>query len=235
MANLTITNNDVGSVLLVGAEFEDGLLTFSGAGTAVEGTILARKAVNDAVVAAADAGNTGDGTVTLATVAAGAVVPLVGAYNFECTEAVTNGGVFKLVDPNGALVASGLLLTAGAGATTVIEAAGLTFTVTDGATDFAVGDKFSLTVAANGKYVPFATDGAGGAQIPKAVLTYAVTAAGAGDVAIRAGIKGTYKLERLVIAADGDSSNIDSAVRDQLRDFGLVAANVTELNDLDNQ
>lgn len=233
--SLTITNNDLGTSILISGQYRDELLTFAGAGTVAAGTILARKTVADAVTAAADAGNTGDGTVTLATVAAGSVVPLVGAYNFECTAAVTNGGVFKLVDPNGAIVATDLILTAGAGATTVIEAAGLQFTVTDGATDFIVGDKFSLTVAADGNMVVFATDGAGGAQIPTEILTYDVTATGAGNVAIRAAISGEFRKEKLIIDADGDDSNIDAAVIDKLRDFGLVPVNVTELNILDNQ
>lgn len=235
MANTTIENADVGSVILQDGQFRDDLLTFGGAATVIEGTILARKAVDDAVVAAADGGNTGDGTTTLATVVAGAVVPLVGAYNLEVTEAVVNGGVLKLEDPNGALVASGLIMTVGAGAATVFEAAGLQFTVTDGAADFIVGDKFSLTVAANGKLVPFATDGAGGAQIPKAVLTYDVTAAGTGDEAIRDMVSGSVRAERLVIDADGDASNITNAILDQLRDYALVSIDVQELNILDNQ
>lgn len=234
MANLTITNQDLGSVILSDAEFRDELLTFGGAGTVLEGTILARKAVDDAVVAAADGGNTGDGTVTLATVAAGSVVPLVGAYNLEVVEAVTNGGILKLEDPNGAIVATDLRMTVGAGAATVFEVAGLKFTVTDGATDFAVADKFSLTVAANGKMVPFATAGAGGAQTPKAIVTYDVTASGAGDEAIRAGVSGKYRKERLVIDADGDASNITDAIIDQLRDYGLTPVDVQELGILDN-
>lgn len=235
MSNITITNNDIGSVILQEAAFRDELLTFAGAGTALEGTILARKEVADAVTVTADVGNTGDGTVTLATVAAGSVIPLVGDYNLEVTEAVVNGGVLKLEDPNGAIVATGLTMTVGAGAATVFEVEGLQFTVTDGATDFVVGDKFALAVAADGKMVVFATAGAGGAQVPKQILTYAVTATGAGDVPIRSGVTGKYRKERLVIDADGDDTNVTDAVIDQLRDYGLVPIDVQELNILDNQ
>lgn len=234
MADPVITNVDIGSVVLVNAQFRDDLLAFAGAGTVLVGTILARKSVADAVTVVAGS-NTGDGTVTLATVAAGQIIPVVGAYNFECTAVVTNGGVFKLEDPNGTAVASGISLTVGAGATTVVDAAGLTFTVTDGATDFIIGDSFALTVAADGDLVPFATDGAGGAQVPIAILTYEVTATGAADIPIRAGVAGSYRKERLVIDADGDDSNIDAAVMDQLRNYGLVPIDVKELNILDNQ
>lgn len=234
MPNPVITNVDIGSVVLVNAQFRDELLTFAGAGTVLEGTILARKAVADAVTVV-DGSNTGNGTVTLATVAVGQIVPVVGAYNVECTAVVTNGGVFKIEDPNGTEVASGISLTVGAGVETVVNAGGLTFTVTDGSTDFVIGDSFALTVAADGKVVPFATDGAGGAQIPIEILTYAVTATGAGNVPIRAGVAGSYRKERLVIHADGDASNVTAAVIDQLRDYGLVPIDVKELNILDNQ
>lgn len=234
MPNLTITNNDLGSVILEEGKFRDDLLIFGGAGTVLEGTILARKAVADAVTASAVTG-TGNGTATLATVAAGQVVPIVGAYVLTVITAVVNGGIFKLVDPNGALVASGLIMTVGAGAATVFEVAGLEFTITDGATDFIVGDFFTLTVAADGKMVPFVIAGAGGAQIPKAVITYDVVATGAGNVAIRDMVSGSVRAPCLIIDADGDNSNITDAILDQLRDYSLVSIEVQELNILDNQ
>lgn len=86
------------------------------------------------------------------------------------------------------------------------------------------------------KLIPFVKGGTTNEDgIPKAILTYPVTAAGAGDEAIRAGVEGQYRLERLVIDADGDASNIDAAVMDQLRAYGLTPIDVQELNILDNQ
>lgn len=235
MSNITITNNNIGSVILENAKFRDEVLQFPGADTYAPGTILARKSVATAVVAAADAGNTGDGTVTAASVVSGPVVPLVGAYVLTVITAVANGGVLKLEDPNGALVAGNLVMTVGAGAATVFEVGGLTFTVTDGAVDFVAGDFFTLTVAADGDLVVFATNGVGGAQIPLAILTYEVVATAQQDIPIRAGVAGEYRKELLIIDADGDDSNITNAVMDQLRHFGLVPINVTELNIQDNQ
>ena len=131
--NMTVTNNDLGSVILQNASFRDELLTFAGAGTVLEGTILAR-------------------------------------------------------------------------------------------------DSVSL------KLVPFVKGGSTNENgIPKAIVTYAVVATGAGDVSIRAGIAGEYRKERLVIAADGDASNVDNAVIDELRDYSLTPIDVQELNILDNQ
>lgn len=133
MANLTVTNNDIGSVILKNAQFQDDEVTFTGADTLAPGTILARDSVSGKLVI------------------------------------FVKGGV---TNENG---------------------------------------------------------------IPKVVLTHELIAAGAGDLPARVGISGEYRKERLIIDADGDDSNIDDAVKDQLRDFSLVPVNVKELNILDNQ
>lgn len=86
------------------------------------------------------------------------------------------------------------------------------------------------------KYVPFVKGGSTqGNGEPKVVMTYAVTATGAGDVQVRALISGYVRKERLVIDADGDDTNVDEVVRDQLRDYDIVVQNVAELSQLDNQ
>jgi len=131
--NMTVTNNDPSTVLIQDAEFRDDTLTFAGADTYVEGTILARDSVSGKLIA------------------------------------FVKGGV---ANENG---------------------------------------------------------------IPKAILTYDITVAGAGDVVMRAGVKGIYRKEKLVIDADGDDSNVDAAVMDQLRDYGLTPLDVDELNIQDNQ
>ena len=234
MPNLEITNNITRGVTIWDPVFEDNLITFAGVATLLAGTILARRTVAIAVVAAAGA-NTGNGTVTLATVVAGPVVPLVGIYVLTATTAVVNGGIFQLVDPNGAIVASDLIMTAGAGAATVFEAAGLQFTITDAATDFIVGDSFTLTVAADGKLVPYAIDGAGGVQLPLAVLLNELTSTGAGDLPDRPIIAGRVRRGDLVIDADGDASNLTDAIVDQLRDVSIIALATLQLAELDNQ
>ena len=133
MPNLNITNVDQGNVILDNAKFRDELITFGGAATLLEGTILARDSVS------------------------GKMVPFV------------KGGV---TNENG---------------------------------------------------------------IPKAILTYAVEATGAGDIPAIVGVSGQYRKERLIIDADGDGSNVDAAVLDQLRDYSLVSIDVTELSQTDNQ
>jgi len=236
MADGVITNVDNGSVLLGGrGVWRNELVTFGGADTFVEGTILARREVTKTPTAQADGDNTGDGTVTALSVVDGPVVPLVGGYTLECVAAETNGGTFKLVDPNGAKVATDLKMTAGAGASTVFEVAGLQFTVTDGDADFAVGDKFTITVAKDGKFVPFNPGGAAGEQIARSVLTSDLVATGAGDVPAEVLVDGMVDENRLVIDADGDGSNITAVILDQLRANGITAKPVQQLGQKDNQ
>lgn len=79
------------------------------------------------------------------------------------------------------------------------------------------------------KLVKFVKGGAtNGNGIPKAVLTYDVTATGAGDVQVRALEKGEVNKKRLVIDADGNDSNIDGAVIDQLRAVGIMPVDVLQ-------
>ena len=228
-----ITDNDLSTVLLGNNLFKDELLTFAGAGTVVEGTLLARQAVDTAIVDTPDGGNTGDGTL-VASVVGVDVLPIPGDYNFECTFAVTNGGVFKLEDPNGNIVADNLTLRVGDTLVTTFNVGGLEIVVTEGSTDFAAGDKFALAVVANGKMVPFVVGGVAGAGVPIEVISYDVVAAGAGDEPCRPAISGEVRKEKLIIDADGDGSNITDAILDQLRDFTIVSQNVQELNIADN-
>ena len=86
------------------------------------------------------------------------------------------------------------------------------------------------------KYVPFVKGGTTNENgIPKAVVTYDITATGAGDLPVRAGIEGDIRIDKLIIDADGDGSNVDKAVLDQLRDYGITPRSVSELNIYDNQ
>ena len=234
MANPVITDFDGLKLPVFNPRYMDALLAIVGAVTLLMGTLLARKTVADTPVAAADGGNTGDGTVTVLSVVTGPVVPLVGVYDFTCTAAVAEGGVFQLTDPNGAIVAAGIALDIGAGGATVVSAGGLQFTVTDGATDFAIDDTFTITVAADGDLVVYAPDGVGGAQIPLAILQEPITVAGTVDKRTRVLVGGEVAFDALVIDADGDNSNITAAILDALRDFAIVGVPGTRVDELDN-
>ena len=76
---------------------------------------------------------------------------------------------------------------------------------------------------------------AAGNGVPCAVLTYEVTATGAGDTPIRPLIGGEVNRTALVIDADGTSANIDGTVVDLLRARGIIPLPVANLSVLDNQ
>ncbi len=83
----------------------------------------------------------------------------------------------------------------------------------------------------NGKFVLFVKGGSSnGNGVAKAVLLDDTTATGAGDVMVRALVEGRVVKSRLVIDADGDDSNIDGAVMDGLRDYGITPVIVGQLD-----
>lgn len=87
----------------------------------------------------------GTGNGTTSQVFAGPDVQ-VGSYVVTCTAAVANGGVFSVVCPDGTTMPS-LTLTPGAGGTTKYRSRHLNFSITDGGTDFIVGDAFTYVVS----------------------------------------------------------------------------------------
>ncbi|CAK8987140.1 Portal protein [Cleaved into: Protein B*] [Durusdinium trenchii] len=111
--------------------------------------------------AVADGGNTGDGAFGAVTVGEAAIA---GDYIVEIVEAATNAGRFSVIDPNGNRLDDGDVGTA-------YLNDHLGFTIADGAADFIVGDKWTVTVAAgSGKYLLSLAAADDGSQTPKAVL-----------------------------------------------------------------
>jgi hypothetical protein len=123
---------------------------------------------------APDAGNTGNGVFTLdgaAPVAAGAKD---GIYRVVCQAVAANGGTFEVFAPDGTELGK---VAVGATFNNQIK-----FVVADGATDFVVGDAFSVTVgveSGNDRQVkawdPANTDGS---QNPVGVMMYPVVTDG---------------------------------------------------------
>lgn len=89
--------------------------------------------------------NVGNGTLSALSITG---TPSPGKWTLTVRQAVTNGGVFTLTDPSGTTVSNSVTMTPGAGASTALSNSGINFTLTDGSTDFAVGDKFTITVPA---------------------------------------------------------------------------------------
>lgn len=87
--------------------------------------------------AAADAGNTGDGAVSGEAVGTNLGAQR-GDYRVAFVEPATDGGSFLVFDPAGRLVGGGVVGTEFDDQ--------IKFTIADGATDFAVGDGFTISV-----------------------------------------------------------------------------------------
>jgi len=112
-------------------------------GSPVRGTVMGRVKNSVPATGTADAGNTGDGTVT---VVKGGPETKKGTYTIECITAEANGGTFQVSNPDGSIL--GLVkIQAGAGADADFASPEIGFKVTDGATNFVVGDKFTVAVS----------------------------------------------------------------------------------------
>jgi hypothetical protein len=174
-------------------------------------------AVSDGVptTGTADGGNTGNGTVTLVEGRSGL---MIGTYTIECTAAVTNGGVFKVTNPDGNVVESDITIPPGAGNYIDFSNDELAGRITDGSTDFVVGDKFTVAVTINPRQVvacdKTATDGS---SVPYGVLLQDLDATSAAKTGIAA-LEGQFNERQLVFASGTDVED----VRDQMRDLGMI-------------
>lgn len=152
--------------------------------------------------------------------------------SFTMAIAAADGGTFKLEDPNGNLVASDIVMSGVAlGATTFIRA-GITFIITDGSTDFATADKFSLTITAVNKWKYYDSSAVDGSEIPSAILPRAETATGAGDLLRRLLIGGEVNESELVF---DQGETMTESIRQQLRSFMIISDTSRTIDELDNQ
>lgn len=149
----------------------DNITVLSGTAAMVPGTVLGK--VISGTVATAFAG-TGNGAITM-----DATTPVMpgakpGDYTATCITAATDGGVFRVEDPDGYVMGD-----VAVGSTFADD---IKFSIADGSTDFTVGAKFTISVSALvTKYTdhdPAATDGS---QIAAAVL-YGPTEAATADI-----------------------------------------------------
>lgn len=184
----------------------------------VLGVALAAGATAAAV---ADAGNTGDGTVSGEAAAAPAVP---GEYKIIIEEADTDAGDFRVIDPAGNLVGYGVVGT-------VFEKGGLVFTLADGAADFVAGDFFVLTVTGTLKYKTLdieAADGSdkfagiyiGGAG-PQAVNSQTVAAATDTQVVILYRGPAAVGKDLLTYAASVDTAAERAKIEAQINNAGI--------------
>ncbi|WP_134677508.1 head decoration protein [Ectopseudomonas khazarica] len=178
-----------------GSRSREEVVIAAGSGILKAGTLIALITAANALTPVADAGNTGNGTIGSVTVTSAAIS---GAYLLAISEAAENGGKFELVDPTGAQVGEGTVGQAFTGG-------GLTFTLSGGATDFAEGDGFTLTVLANlGEYTAYDDDGADDGRRAASGILFASVDATTNDVRAVGVMRDAEVIESLLTGLDAN-------------------------------
>ena len=119
-------------------------------GSLLQGGIEA--AASSTIAAAAKGGITGNGTCTALSVKSAA---MTGVYKVIVEIAGTNSATWNLYSPDGDLLDQKQY--SGSGSTAVFSNPEIGFTITDGSTDFVVGDEFDITVTLVNIAVPNCT------------------------------------------------------------------------------
>jgi hypothetical protein len=139
------------------------------------GTVLGRRTISCPETGTAKAGNIGNGAMELVT--PGLSVQL-GAYRIICAEAAENGGAFIVLDPNGNRMADASVGSA-------YDEPQLSFVISDGGADFAVGDEFTIAVTeGDGQVVALDPGALDGAQIACGILAVPCDATNAASRAV---------------------------------------------------
>lgn len=137
--DVAITGDGTGAeaiALVVDGEVDSIVITKPGYGYTT--VAFAIETTPPAVTRTVQAGNTGNGVMTLAgTPYSGSVK--AGNYLVTCTAAALNAGTFSVVDPDGVTLDPATVAVAYDGP--------VKFTIADGAADFIIGDRFIVNVA----------------------------------------------------------------------------------------
>ncbi len=189
-----------------GTRSREEVVISAGNGKVAAGTLIAKITAANAAVPTAKAGNVGNGVLGSLTAGSPAVT---GAYVVTITEVAANGGAFSVFDPTGREIGAG---TVGA----AFAAAGLAFTLADGAVDFAVNDGFTIAVNANlGEWAPYDDDGANDGRRAASGILFAPIDATINDVRAVAVVRDAEVIERLL-------TGLDAAGEADLTALGIV-------------
>lgn len=189
-------------------------------GSLKAGAVLGQRRTAGATSAAKAGGNTGTGTFVLDATTPVLAAAIAGTYRLRCITSVTNGGVFRLEDPNGIVLGDVTIPPGAGGSVTVNEH--IKGALTDGGTDFAVGDGFDIAVAAgDGKYVELAPSASDGSQVAAAVLWAAKNVSGDEVVTIIA--RDAELAASHLVWPSGITDNQKAAALAQLKQVGLIA------------
>lgn len=143
---LSVTSTEPKPLLLDGFPVQTKVVTLAEGYTALAGDILALTTTGDVSNAIPQGSLVGNGTVT-GTITKGGKCES-GSYTLTCITTAANGGMFAVVAPSGAVVGFAKV------GTLFVSDHISGFTINDGSTDFALGDRFAVTVdGGNGKAI----------------------------------------------------------------------------------
>lgn len=187
----------------------DDVTVLSGQNLAV-GTVVGRSRIG-AITDAADAGNTGDGTMGAVTAGSG-IQP--GDYQVVFTEPATDLGTFFVEDPDGVVIGNGVVASAFAGE--------INFTIADGSADFVAGDRFTVTVAeGTGKVKASPETASDGSEVAVGILMAAVDASAADTAGVIIARQAVVSEQGLVY-----DSTVDDAAKRAAKKTQLAAAGI---------
>lgn len=196
------------------AQLHDEKVTLLSGQNCLRGTVVGKISLAaQAVASAAVAGNTGNGTIGSVTADADVAA---GVYRISCIEPAADGGTFQVENPSGVVVGTAVVGVAFNGP--------VNFTIADGATDFAAGDAFTVTVsyaAGSGKYVKSLAAAVDGSQDPLAIVAEDCDASEA-DAQCLLYTTGDFNEDELILGAGHTVDSIRAALR--ARGIFLISA-----------
>ena len=172
-----------------------------------------------------------------------------GATDFDADDfftleiAAAEGGVWELEDPLGNVIVAGLTMGGAPLGATIFYEGGITFTITDGAADFIVGDIFLITVTEVGKYIPLDPAALDGSQLFAGIyLGEEITAAAliAGDIATSPMLVGsncTIDEDQLVFENAAALTTLQSdgkTIEQAMASYGIFAEATIDIDEYEN-
>lgn len=180
-----------------GSRSREVVVITAGSGLLQAGTLISQLTAANALTPTAKAGNTGNGAIGSVVVTSAAAS---GTHVLTIVEASANGGVFEVYDPAGQFVGEGNVGQPFVGG-------GLTFTLSDGSTDFVVGDGFTLAVKASlGEWTAYDDDGTDDGRRTADGILYASVDASVVDVEATAVLRDAEVIERLLTGLDANGA-----------------------------
>lgn len=178
----------------------------------VMGEVMGQAAKSTPETGTADGDNTGDGTCGSVTAGDKAQI---GTYTLTCTATATDGGTFSVVAPDGAALPDAEVGTAYANEQ-------INFTISDGASDFAEGDIFTIEVSeGSGKLVPIDFAAVDGSQDAYGIMVSACDAS-AGDEEGVAIVRDAQVVPDYLTWPDGATEAQKASALAQLKGKGIV-------------